>query len=240
MPGAEQYNDITRKWLDIIALGRYASTFFAPAPLWNTPCLHSIRRTESKAHALFSSRKSGASRRTRKQIISSGDIAEISSSEPSTFPRLVPFHCGGYNHDIRFRLWPQRLFVESAAECDSQRATRHSLRPARSDATIHGDSHGHQFERCELERQRHRGRKLQHRYSFVLGTVHGAAIFAFAVERHRYGHQPSGAVGQRLGECATSERDRRQHRAQFRKRRARHVREFQRDGDWGWCFERRS
>ena len=174
-----------------------APTFFAPAPLWNMPCLCSICLTGSKAHGLLSSPKSGASPRTQKQIISSGGIAEISCSEPITLPRLVPFHCGGYNHGVHFRLRSHRLFfAESATECNRHCAARHGLYSARPDATIHGDSHGRQFERGELERQRRGGRKLHRRDNFFLGPLHGAAIFAFTAEPHRDGHKSSGAVGQ--------------------------------------------
>lgn len=140
-----------------------------------------------------------------------------------------------------FGLWADELFVvESAAKCNGQCATRHGFHPSRPDAAIHGDSHGREFERGELERQRHRGRKFGERDDFFLGPLHGATIFAFAVERHCYGHKSSGAVGERLGECATPKRHRRQCCAQFRERRARRVREFQRDGDWGGHIERSS
>ena len=130
------------------------------------------------------------------------------------------------------------FLIESAAECNRHCATRHCVRAARPDATIHGDRHGRQFERGELERQRRRGRKLRHRDRFFLGPVHGAAIFAIAVERHRHSHKSNGAVGQRLGKCATSERHCSQHCTQFCRHRARRVREFQRDRDWSGRFER--
>jgi len=199
------------------------------------PCPHSFCLTGSKAHGLLSSRKPRALQKTRRQIISSNGSGQAwrSLRMCALLRRNRRRSCdhSGLRAD-EFSL------VESAAECNRHFAARHRLRASRPDAAIHGDSHGSQFERGELERQRRRGRKFCRRDDFFLGPIHGAAIFAFTVERHRYGHKSNGAVGQRLGECTTSERHRRERCAQFRKRRAESVREFQRDRDWGWRFER--